>query len=210
MLYSVDAEDRLVAVSDYWLLATGYERANVLGRRFADFVADCDRAAYESRREISGGVTVKFLCFDGRLPSVPARGRPCGSESGPRIAWSLSVMTDVTDLRAAEQRNHLQRADRRWRARRQSERVDRHRALGFRLWQHLPLGREPEAVVDQLGIARHQLILEMAGAAIEGNAFDAAMRLQQDGAARGLVDAARGLGHGAREHRSRSPALARP
>src|SRR5205085_6909237 len=34
-------------------------------------------------------------------------------------------------------------------------------ALVDRRLQHLALGREPEAVVDQLGIARHQLVLEM-------------------------------------------------
>src|SRR5208282_800870 len=57
--------------------------------------------------------------------------------------------------------------------------------------QHLALGREPEAVVDQLGVARHQLVLQMRGTAVEGQALDPAMRRLQDGAARGLVDAAR-------------------
>src|SRR5258708_528499 len=57
--------------------------------------------------------------------------------------------------------------------------------------QHLAFGREPEAVIDELGIARHQLVLEMRGAAIEGDALDAAMRGVQDGAAWRLVDAAR-------------------
>src|SRR5947208_2724196 len=64
-------------------------------------------------------------------------------------------------------------------------------ALVDRRLQHLALGREPEAVVDQLGIARHQLVLEMRRAAVEAEALDAAMRRQQDRAARGLVDAAR-------------------
>ena len=57
--------------------------------------------------------------------------------------------------------------------------------------QHLALGREPEAVVDQLGVARHQLVLEMRRAAVERDRLDAAMRRQQDGAAGRLVDAAR-------------------
>src|ERR1051326_4203323 len=64
-------------------------------------------------------------------------------------------------------------------------------ALVDRPLPHLALGREPEAVVDQLGIARHQLVLEMHRAAVEAEALDAAMRRQQDRAARGLVDAAR-------------------
>src|SRR5258708_15545040 len=39
--------------------------------------------------------------------------------------------------------------------------------------QHLALGRIPEAVIDQLGIFRHQLVLEMAGAAVERDLLDA-------------------------------------
>ena len=57
--------------------------------------------------------------------------------------------------------------------------------------QHLALGREPEAVVDQLGVARHQLVLEVRGAAVERDRFDGAVRGEQDGAAGRLVDAAR-------------------
>src|SRR5947207_11839969 len=64
-------------------------------------------------------------------------------------------------------------------------------ALIDRRLQHLALGREPEPVVDQLGIARHQLVLEMHRAAVEAEALDATMRRQQDRATRSLVDAAR-------------------
>src|SRR6516165_7539568 len=45
--------------------------------------------------------------------------------------------------------------------------------------QHLALGREPEAVVDQLGIARHQLVLKMRRAAVERDLLDAAMGREQ-------------------------------
>src|SRR5579871_5028512 len=38
--------------------------------------------------------------------------------------------------------------------------------------EHLALGAEPEAVVDELGIARHDLVLEMRRAPIEGQALD--------------------------------------
>src|SRR5262249_45152573 len=41
--------------------------------------------------------------------------------------------------------------------------------------QHLALGREPEPVVDQLGVFRHQLVFEMRGAAVERDLLDAAM-----------------------------------
>jgi hypothetical protein len=57
--------------------------------------------------------------------------------------------------------------------------------------EHLALGAEPEAVIDELGVARHDLVLEMHGAAVERDALDAAVRRQQDRAAGRLVDAAR-------------------
>jgi nitrogen fixation/metabolism regulation signal transduction histidine kinase len=38
MLFSLDNEDRIIAVSDYWLVATGYGRTEVIGRRFAELV----------------------------------------------------------------------------------------------------------------------------------------------------------------------------
>ena len=56
--------------------------------------------------------------------------------------------------------------------------------------QHLALGREPEAVVDELGVFRHQLVLEVRGAAVERDRLDAPVGEEQDGAAGGLVDAA--------------------
>ncbi len=57
--------------------------------------------------------------------------------------------------------------------------------------QHLPLGREPEAVVDELGIFRHELVLEVGCAAVKRDGFDPAVRRKQNGAARRLVHAAR-------------------
>ena len=64
-------------------------------------------------------------------------------------------------------------------------------ALVDRGLQHFALGREPEAIVDQLGVARHQLVLEVARAAVERDGLDGAMRREQDRAARRLVHAAR-------------------
>src|SRR2546423_2261898 len=46
--------------------------------------------------------------------------------------------------------------------------------------QHLAFGRKPEAVVDQLGIFRHQLVLEVRRAAVERDLLDAAVRGMQD------------------------------
>ncbi|MBL0371976.1 EAL domain-containing protein [Rhizobium sp. KVB221] len=111
MLYSVDGEDRLTAVSNYWLLATGYERNQVIGRIFADFVAEDDVSAYRFRHKpIDGpqghnGITVRFCRADGELSDMLIMEAAIGP-AGTRE--TLCVMADVTDLKAAEHRNHMQ------------------------------------------------------------------------------------------------------
>jgi diguanylate cyclase (GGDEF)-like protein/PAS domain S-box-containing protein len=105
MLYSVDAADRLVAVSDYWVLATGYGRDRVLGREFASHVVEADRRTYHERATSAKGVTVRFRRADGECIDVLIRETCTGAGDGDT---SLSVMTDVTELKAAEQRNHIQ------------------------------------------------------------------------------------------------------
>src|SRR5215813_13511684 len=52
--------------------------------------------------------------------------------------------------------------------------------------KHFALWCEPEAVVYELCIFRHQLVLEMHGAAVERNRLNATMGRMQDGAARRL------------------------
>jgi diguanylate cyclase (GGDEF)-like protein/PAS domain S-box-containing protein len=111
MLYTINADDRLTAVSDYWLLATGYERANAIGQLFQRFVAEDDLETYHARHtEMAGqtadnGVTVKFRMADGRFADMLIM--ETAIDAG-QSAVSLSVMTDVTELKAAEHRNHVQ------------------------------------------------------------------------------------------------------
>src|SRR5204863_952904 len=57
--------------------------------------------------------------------------------------------------------------------------------------EHFAFRAEPEAVVDEFGIFRHQLVFEMGGAAVERDRFDAAMGGIKNGAARRLIHAAR-------------------
>jgi hypothetical protein len=46
-----------------------------------------------------------------------------------------------------------------------------------------PLRAPPVAVVDQAGVARHQVVLEMGDFAVQGDRLDRPVRRQQDGAA---------------------------
>ncbi|MCR6500237.1 EAL domain-containing protein [Shinella sp. CPCC 101442] len=111
MLFSIDAENRITAVSDYWLTATGYRREQVIGQGFTDFVEEDSRAAYRKRHDTSDSgiceVTVRFRCADGSVIDVLILETGAAASSG-RQALSLSVMTDVTDLKEAETRNHHQ------------------------------------------------------------------------------------------------------
>ncbi|WP_160008174.1 bifunctional diguanylate cyclase/phosphodiesterase [Rhizobium sp. 18055] len=111
MLFSLDEDDRITAVSDYWLAATGYERHRVIGARFTDLVTQDTREAFLGRNDELGGgkavdVTVKFLCADGRVIDVLIL--ESKASTGGHDVLSLSVMTDVTALKASEARNHKQ------------------------------------------------------------------------------------------------------
>ena len=55
--------------------------------------------------------------------------------------------------------------------------------------QCFTLGRIPETIVNKFGIARDQAIAQVRKLAVHGNALDIAVRLQQDGAAWGLIHA---------------------
>ena len=56
--------------------------------------------------------------------------------------------------------------------------------------QHFAFWREPEPVIDKLGVARHQLVLLMRRTPVQRDGFHRATCGQQNGAARGFIDAA--------------------
>jgi diguanylate cyclase (GGDEF)-like protein/PAS domain S-box-containing protein len=113
MLFSIDSDNRITAVSDYWLTATGYHRAAVIGQEFTDFVAEDWRETYRRRHdENSSGsniceATVGFRCADGSMMDVLILETGVAASSNHQ-ELSLSIMTDVTDLKEAENRNHHQ------------------------------------------------------------------------------------------------------
>ncbi len=111
MLYMIDAEGRIAAVSDYWMLTTGYSREEVTGRQFSDFLTSGETwtlGLYTQRSAApeAAGRTVKFQCANGRIIDVLIRETPMSDDAGRTSA--LCVMTDVTELKEAETRNHLQ------------------------------------------------------------------------------------------------------
>lgn len=110
MLFSLDAAGRLSAVSDYWLLATGYLRDEVIGRSFTDFIDPSWHEAYHQRSKAAAAdghdisdLTLPFRKADGEFMTVLILETETSSGE-----ISLSVMTDVTALKQAESRNHTQ------------------------------------------------------------------------------------------------------
>lgn len=112
MLFSLDEEDRITGVSDYWLLATGYQRQQIVGRRFIELVPPEARAAYLERKKTRSiadvlEATTQFVCADGIVMDVLIAEASRKIE-GAEDDLSLSVMTDVTALKQSEERNHRQ------------------------------------------------------------------------------------------------------
>ena len=56
--------------------------------------------------------------------------------------------------------------------------------------KHFALRRKPESVVDQCGVFRNQAVAQVHHFAVHRDRFDRAVRMVQDGAAGGFVDAA--------------------
>ncbi|HZR76130.1 PAS domain S-box protein [Bradyrhizobium sp.] len=110
MLHSIDAEGRLISVSDAWLAKLGYVREEVLGRRSSEFLtpASRDHAVKNVlpaffRTGHCDSVEYQMVCKDGRvidvLLSAVLHRDPSGQEQ-----TSLAVITDVTAMKDAERR----------------------------------------------------------------------------------------------------------
>ncbi|MFW5969237.1 MAG: PAS domain S-box protein, partial [Halofilum sp. (in: g-proteobacteria)] len=108
MMHSIDAEGRLIAVSDYWLEQLGYTRAEVIGRQSVDFFTP------ESRRRALEEIRPAFW-HDGRCRNIPFRvvradggildvllSAECEYDQEGNIDQAVSVMADVSDRMAIE------------------------------------------------------------------------------------------------------------
>ncbi|MCR5885093.1 PAS domain S-box protein [Rhizobacter sp. J219] len=103
LLHSIDAEGRIIDVSDAWLAHLGYERREVLGRKSSDFLTPASQK--RARDEVlpaffrSGrcdDIEYQFLRKDGRvvdmLLSATLQRHPDG-----RPSRSLAVLQDITE-----------------------------------------------------------------------------------------------------------------
>ncbi len=114
MLFSLDRYDRIAAVSDYWVQATGYDRARILSLNFADLIHPDDRSLFLQRKAAQhspdaahAGITVRFHCMDGSVMDALILEKALDSGNAHQGTY-LCVMTDVTELRQSEKRNRQQ------------------------------------------------------------------------------------------------------
>lgn len=107
MMHTIDAEGRIVSVSDYWLSYLGYRRDEVIGRKSTDFLDEesAERAISQSLPNLfeSGhnkDIPYRFMRKNGeRLDMLLSSFLEREENGSPRISYA--VMTDVTPLRSA-------------------------------------------------------------------------------------------------------------
>ena len=108
MMHSIDAEGRLIAVSDYWLEELGYTRAEVVGRQSVDlFTPESRRRALEEIRPAfwhegrCRNIPFQVVRADGRFLDVLLSAE-CEYDDEGNIVQAVSVMADVSDRMAIE------------------------------------------------------------------------------------------------------------
>jgi PAS domain S-box-containing protein len=108
-LHSLDAEDRFISVSDYWLALMGYTREEVIGRKLAEFMTP---ASVRYRREVLQprflvenevhDVEYEFVKKSGEPVDVLLSSRIDRDPEG-RFLRTFTVLVDVTARKRAEQ-----------------------------------------------------------------------------------------------------------
>ncbi|MDC0742366.1 PAS domain S-box protein [Polyangium mundeleinium] len=107
ILHSIDAEGRLVSVSDGWLDALGYDRAEVLGRRSVDFMTEASRAHALARipelfrRGVGRNSRYEFVRKDGSLLEVVMTVLVERDAAG-KLLRTFAVSTDLSEIREVE------------------------------------------------------------------------------------------------------------
>lgn len=108
MLHSIDADYKLISVSDYWLEATGYQRGEVIGRKLTDFFTP-------ESKELAETTVLPFFFNIGKNQDIPYQlvkkdgkimdiSLSCIGilDEQDRIARTLAISVDVTDRNQAQ------------------------------------------------------------------------------------------------------------
>ena len=108
MLHSIDADRRLIAVSDYWLERLGYDRREVLGRRPTEFLTDESRQyAHEvvlpafAERGRFVDAEFQFVKKDGGHLDVLVTAASQYDADG-KLVCTHAVLVDITERKKAQ------------------------------------------------------------------------------------------------------------
>jgi PAS domain S-box-containing protein len=108
MMHSLDAEARLISVSNHWLEVLGYTREEVIGRRTVEFLTPESRRYAEEvafPRFFKTGATkdipLRFVKKDGGIIDTLVSAIAVRGAEGEASRW-VAVLTDVTEQKRAE------------------------------------------------------------------------------------------------------------
>ncbi len=133
MMHSIDANGRLIHVSDMWLATLGFARGDVIGRLSSDFLTESSR---QHAREVvlpdffrtgrCDDIEYQMICRDGNVIDVLLSGKLLRDESGNPFR-SIAVIRDITDKKRLDRA--LAQSELRYRA------LFQHVQAGFALLQ---------------------------------------------------------------------------
>lgn len=104
---SLDSEGRILEINPAWLRALGYERAEVVGRWFGDFLTTEHQSLFSERFSSFGktgeirDVQLDMICADGRIFCAEFDGRVSSAPDGS-FGCTHCVMRDVTEHKRME------------------------------------------------------------------------------------------------------------
>ena len=108
MLHSLDADGRLVIVSQVWLETLGYREEQVIGHPLSEFIvaehpAEVQHLLLQTLSEQGEirGFRYRLRCGDGREVTVEQTATPETTESG-QFMGCFAILTDLTEQLAAE------------------------------------------------------------------------------------------------------------
>ena len=104
---SLDSYGRFIAVNDKWLEILGYDRQEVIGHYFVDFISDEFKDSFKGRFEQfkklghANNIEFDMIRKDGSKISVTFDGRIIYGENG-RVIRTHCIMNDISELKMAE------------------------------------------------------------------------------------------------------------
>ena len=110
MMHSIDAEGKLVSVSDQWLTKLGYSREEVLGKRSTEFLDE--QSSTYARTEVLPDFMRTGICTDVPYTFVKKNGERISTllsaiaerDGSGKVVRSLAVIIDITERKKAESR----------------------------------------------------------------------------------------------------------